>query len=183
MNRKTIIVLVAAVVISVVLLVVMSFLRRPATRQSLQEMPVQTTKGVGASLLSATSKGEVAVGESFTIAIILQTGDHKVNGAQLEMHYDPQYITITDMVAGDFFVKPLEYVKKNDTTTGEIIYALGSFEEKNGGGMAVKITAKANKKTNGNMEILTIKPSTLVIASDDTKSVLDEAKGASIVIR
>lgn len=188
--RKPIVLFIAVLVLCFILLAMLStFLQKGDKAREAKSTPtttpLQLQKGANATatLLAVSTKSQVSQGEEFSINIIIQTGENIVTGVQAEIQYDSSVLSITKIAPGDFFAKPLELANKNDSAKGEIIYAVGSFDGVKGGGVIAKITAKALKKTNGSVEVLTIKPTTLISAFDAKQSVLKEGRGASLVIR
>jgi len=128
-------------------------------------------------------KQEYAVGEAVPIDIIITTGSNAVTGVQLEMEYDPTLIAVDTITEGTFFAKPIVIANKNDKTKGQIVFAVGSFDGKTGNGAVATLTARALKKTNGRVEGLTVKPTSLVTELNNKTSVLRAVKGVYIVIR
>lgn len=133
--------------------------------------------------LTASSKAEVAVGESFPITISITTGVNLVTIVGLKLSYDPSLVSIENILPGDFLQDPIEYAKENDSEKGEIRYSIGSFEGRKGQGTLATIQARALKKTTGTVEVLTINSTSIVAELGYKKSVLKDTKGASVVIR
>lgn len=176
------------IIASLVLLAGLAILAQRLTNQSAQiSAPVQKSgpttapKRAFTSLSAISSKEAVVEGESFTIAIHINTGENTVTGAQLELYYDPAVLTVTEVTPGDFFAKPIIYANKNDTTKGDIVFAVGSFDGKQGTGKVALVKATALKPSSG--EVLHIKPTTIITELSNKESVLNERKGANLVIR
>ena len=162
--NKQMIVLIGVVVASVALLASLPGIVKRSGEGGPKVTPLPTKPQIEQRLFTSlgafASKSEVAVGETFTITITITTRDNLVNGAQLELSYDPSVISVTEIAPGDFFAKPVEYAKKIDEKAGEITYAAGSFAEKKGTGVVATLEARARKKTDGLSEVLTIKNTT-----------------------
>lgn len=185
-QRKTLIIFIGVIVLCLLILTGSSLLlqkNESAKVATPRPKPTKTEDRVKTVLLAVPSKTDLLVGEEFTVAIMVQTNENLVTGAQLEMQYDPTVIKVTKISSGGFFAQPLEYANKNNATTGEIVYAIGSFDGKKGDGILATLQAEALKKTIGAVEVLTIKPTTLISELNTKQSVLKTAKGAKIVIR
>lgn len=178
------------IIASLVLLTGLGVLTQRLSNQSAQvsapsrtkSAPTPTPKRAFTNLTATPSKDVVSVGERFTIAVQITTGENNVTGVQLELSYDPEVLQITEVLQGDFFVKPIIYANKNDSTKGTITFAIGSFEGKKGTGTVALLKAVA-RKTSPSIEVLHIKPTTLVTELNNKESVLNERKGATLVIR
>lgn len=186
---RSITVFIGLILASLVLLTGLAVLTQRLTNQSAQvsapakkSMQTPIPKRAFTTLTAIPSKEEVSVGENFTIAIQIATGENTVGGVQLELSYDPAILAIGEISQGDFFAKPIIYANKNDSKKGEITYALGSFDGKKGVGTVAIMKAVARKKSGG-LEVLHIKPTTLVTEFNNTESVLNARKGAILVIR
>lgn len=176
--------LLGGVVISLLMLWLLPtvFLPRQAgPYRAVRPTPTPSEKPV--LLFAVPSTGEVSVGENFTIEVHIDTRDQRINGAHLELVYDPSIVTVTTVTQGNFFANPIIYANKNDSEKGELLFALGSFEEKQGTGVIAKLTLAARKKTQATAEILTIKPTSIIISVERKEPLSSEQKGAFIVIR
>lgn len=182
MNRKAIIVI-CIILASLVFLVVLSKRSEKDKKEAPSAPNRSQLKQPATSISAIPQKGEVTVGEKFSVDIKVTTGNNQVTGVQLELSYDPAVIVIDSISEGDFFANPIILANKQDAKKGEIIFAVSSFDGKKGQGTLAKLSARALKKTNGQEQVITIEPSTLVTEIDNAKSVLRTRTGAFLVIR
>lgn len=188
-EHKTISLLFILLILSVVFLAMLALVSQYVNNQAVStRVPVKETvtqERAFTNLSASSAKNEIAVGETFPITVSIDTGDNLVTIVQLELRYDPTLLSVVSVSQGDFFVSPIEYAKKIDPKTGEIQYAIGSFEGKKGQGVLATIQVIARKKTqaNASIEVLTIKSTSIVAELGSEQSVLKARKGASVVIR
>lgn len=183
-QQKPLLILAGVVILSIAILVLITTLSKRAKEAQKPEVTTVSKEARAQTVLSAVpSKREVRVGETFTIDVVITTGDNLVNGVELYLDYDPSILAIDEVKEGDFFSKPIPLGSSKNTAEGLILFALGSIDGKKGTGTVVKLSARAVGRTSGSVEVLTIKPTTLISGFDSKNSVLKEVKGASIVIR
>lgn len=111
------------------------------------------------------------------------TTENVVTGVQLELAYDPQKITITDITPGTFLPNPLVLFKNIDQEKGRITFALGlptTGTARKGKGTIATITFTATVQTPGETTAMLFLPETLVTAEGNTSSVLTATKNLTI---
>ncbi len=189
MNKKLLLLVILGMAVSLLVLALLPAQFKTPSKQELTSArkPVVTSAPLNSraytSLVASVDKDSVSVGDNFIITININTGGNLVTGAQLELGYDPTLLAIDTVTRGDFFTSPLEIANKNDKEKGQIIYAVGSLSEKKGAGIIATVSAQALKTTKGKIEVLTIKPTTIITEINNKQSVLKESKGAELVIR
>ncbi|MBI2036472.1 hypothetical protein HYT17_02490 [Candidatus Microgenomates bacterium] len=189
MNKKLLLLVILGMIASLLALTLLpaKFKTPPKQEQATVRNPVTSTPSKDAraytSLIATLDKNTVNVGENFTITINIITGNNLVNGVELKLGYDPTLLAIDAVSQGNFFESPLEIANKNDRELGQITYAVGSFSEKEGEGTIATMSARALKTTAGKVEVLVIKPITIVTEINNKTSVLKESKGAELVVR
>lgn len=91
-------------------------------------------------------------GKVFTVNIVIDS-EKEVVATDLFLSYDPQVLEIEKIAPGAFFSQPQELSKNIDRTTGEILYAVGSFTPTAGEGILASLTFKG-KTGGGESQIL-----------------------------
>lgn len=122
------------------------------------------------SAISTSSAKQTQQGRSntYSIPIIIQTGENNVTVVQLELSYNPSILTDVSINPSGFFENPAVLLDKIDTKNGRLSYALGDRVEGQ--------DLRAGKKGEGTLAILTFR----TIAKSNLKiSELTEEKTAS----
>ena len=178
-SRKPVLFLALGIVVALVTLLLIT----SSSQRKKEEERIPADRRAFTTLSVVASKNQVTVGEQFTIEVRIASGENRINGVQLELQYDPTVIAIENVSEGDFLPKPILLNNANNKAEGFILFALGSIDGKKGNGAVAKLTARAQKRTRGQTELLTIRPTSLITEFDNKNSVLKEVKGATIVIR
>lgn len=117
-------------------------------------------------------------GESFTLQITINTGNNAVISADLDINFNPQVLTATDISPGTFFENPDEAYKTINNTTGNILYAFASSTPKIGSGNLVSILFEAKELGTSS---ITFGPRTGTFISDGT-DVLQQTSPGTVTI-
>lgn len=128
--------------------------------------------------LSLTKPSQAVGSSSYRSDVLINTRGNKATAVQIELSYNPQDISISDITPGTFFSTPVELFKKIDSDNGRVSYALGiSLGQKGVAGQGVVATLVfKGLKTSGTSSIdFTAK--SLVSAEGVTKSVLSQTLG------
>lgn len=184
MNRRTI-VLILLLLFAVGLLVL-------SVKTTLPEKQGNTAKNINVTpmpvnrsltmLVASPSAGLVDVGEEQDFTVNIDTGGNKVASVQLEMVFNPDYISVKKITPLSFFDNPTVLLNEVDNKTGTISYALGTTEVKTGQGELVQITVVAKKATNGGSTPITFLPKTSVGEIGNPTSVLKNAVGVNFIV-
>jgi hypothetical protein len=120
MPKKTFLLIVLLVVITVCLLVLALI---PTFNVPTKTKPVANLDYAQTSL--SFSNPVVATPSGYSTNVLISTGKNKVTVAQLEITYDPKVLTNVDIAPGTFFPTPTVLLKKVDAVNGRISYVLG----------------------------------------------------------
>lgn len=141
-----------------------------------------TTASASESSPSASGSGQAKIA-GYTVAVVVDS-TNKVNGAQIELSYDPKALTNITLTPGTFFKQPNTLLKNIDAANGRISYALAEQVDlpgKSGHGTVALISfdltpaAKAGETTK-----ITILPKSAVSADKILESVLKETHDITI---
>ncbi len=184
MPRKTLILISALILVTIVLFVVALRSTQTPTQPTQQPAITQQTPAVPVhSLLSiAPNPVEVKAYGDGSANVMLTTNDNAVTGVQLEISYDPAMLSNVKITAGSMFEHPVVLINKNDTKNGRLTYAIGiapnsSTLHNTGTAAVITFTAK-----NAGQTSLNLLPISIVTASGVSPSVLKSATGATVVI-
>jgi hypothetical protein len=189
MPRKTLVLISALVLVTVILFFVAlksSNNKAPVVQPSPQaSMPKQVSPTVPAhsTLNISPNTINVAPGQKGSVDVNLDTSDNQVTAIQLEIAYDPNFITNVKVTPGSLFLKPVVLFEKNKVKEGRFTYMYGispSAKTINGNGIAATITFTALNKIGDTQ--LALLPTSLVTARGISESVLKAANGALIKI-
>lgn len=114
--------------------------------------------------------------------IQISTGTNKVTAVQLELSYDPKFLTNVDIAPGSFFNDPAVLLKKIDPETGTISLALGlGMGQKaiSGTGTVAVLTFTPVAGQSGETAVNFL-PKTQVTAQGYAQSVLKSITGSTI---
>ncbi len=116
----------------------------------------------------------------YEMDIIIDSGDNKITGVQIELDFDPEILTEFDLTAGDFLSEPQLILKEIDNENGRASFVLGiKPEQKSVSGKGIIATVSFSK--NGNdPAFINFLPQTLVSAQGFDQSVLKETISAVI---
>lgn len=188
MPRKTLALISGLVIVTVILFVValkssLKPSQQPTPSPSVQPqvtpiVPVKTTLNISPNpiVVGARQKGSVDVN--------IDTSDNEVTAIQLEIAYDPNFITNVKVAPGGLFQNPVLLIDKNSVKEGRYTYAFGIMPNSStitGTGTVATITFTALNKP-GQDSQLALLPTTLVTARGVSESVLKAATGTLITI-
>jgi hypothetical protein len=126
----------------------------------------------------------VSPGQKGTATVTIDTSDNEVTAVQLEIAYDPNFITNVQVAPSELFANPVVLIDKNSIKEGRYTYAFGIMPNQQpitGVGTAATITFTALNKP-GMSSQLALLPTTLVTARGISNSVLKTATGTLIEI-
>lgn len=125
----------------------------------------------------------VGAGQRGSIDVNISTSDNAVTAVQLEIAYDPSFITNVKVVPGVKFENPVVIIDRNDPKKGTYVYAFGIMPNRptvEGVGSVATITFTA--LDNSGRSQLMLLPTTLVTASGVSGSVLKSSSGTVIEV-
>lgn len=168
MNRTLLLILV--LVVSVAGLLALSLQNRPAPATNQPVSIAQTTLSLTTPVASTSGV--------MTSNILINTQGNKVNGVQVELSYNPQDIGNVDITVGPLIKNPTEFLKKINSDTGRISYALGvGLGEKGVSGSGVVATLFFTKLRTSGMTSITFLPKSVATADEIAQSVLKKTTG------
>lgn len=184
MNRRTLLLI---ILLLVALSLIGLALKTPTPKPEVAvQSPTPTITPVNknfTTLMASPSAALLNTGEEKSFVVVVVTGPNNIAAAQLEMLFNPDYLTITKIEPLDFFTSPLVLFKEIDLKNGRISYALGTTEGKTGRGELARITVVAKKSTLGASTPVTFLPKTSVGEIGNQGSVLKEAVGINFIIK
>jgi len=125
----------------------------------------------------------VAPGEQGSVDVNVDTSDNAVTAVQLEIAYDPNFITNVKITPGTMFENPVLLINKNIVKEGRYTYAYGIMPNRptiKGVGAVATITFTALNKSG--LSQLALLPTSLVTAQGISESVLKSASGTLIEV-
>lgn len=193
MPKKTLILVIALVFITIVLFVIAlqssnnpQMVQAPSPTQSaeMQAVNVPTEVPKNTVLTLNPSNIQVVSGTRGSADVNIDTGGDEVTAVQLEIAYDPNFIGNIQIKPGNLFTNSVELINKNDVENGRYTFAFGITPNSTpiqGTGSAAVITFTA-KNQPGQTTQLGLLPSSLITARGISNSVLKSAEGALVVI-
>lgn len=158
----------------------------PATESQISPVPAHSILSLSPNPVT------VAPGEKGTVAVNIDTSDNAVTAIQLEIAYDPNFITNVQVTPGALFDNPVLLINKNNVKEGRYTYAYGIMPNRptvQGVGTVATITFTAVEKSGGQSPMgripstqLALLPTTLVTARGVSESVLKSATGTVIML-
>lgn len=181
MPRKTLILILLLVVVTVGLLVIALIpnLKSPiVTRLT----PAPATPAYLQTELSFSTPVNTTL-NSYSTNVLISTGNNKTTAVQLEISYDPKVLTNVDIQPGTFLIMPVVLLKKIDTVNGRISYALGmnpSQKPTGGNGTVATLTFSTIPGATATQTPLNFEPKTAATAVGYAPSVLKQATGVIV---
>jgi len=144
MPKRTLMLILLLVLVTVGLLAIALL---PALKSPVVTKPAIPTLAYAQTTLSFSTPTKLAT-NSYSVNVLISSGNNKTTAVQLEISYNPKVLTNVDIKTGPFFTTPVVLLKKIDAVNGRISYALG--------------INPTQKPTNGNGVVATITFSTVV---------------------
>lgn len=186
MPRKTLALIIGLIVLTVILLAVALrplFLRPPGEPGTEEQASVTPTPPAYTSII--LSPNPLAVqGTSGSVEVVVDTEENSLTAVQLEMSYDPSYLTNVSVVPGDFFPDPISLLDSVDTQNGRITYALGITPAQTpvqGQGVVATVNFNVIPGAAGETQIELL-PKTIVTQEGVQASVLKNTTGTTLVL-
>ncbi len=188
MSKKTLALISALVLVTVVLFVIALKSSQNATQNPVTPsgtvMKPSPTVSVAHSVLSLLPNPvRVIPGGLGTASVEINTSDNPVTAVQLEISYDPKVLSNVKVVPGPLFQNPVVLINKDNPVTGKYTYAFGRTPAQTpvqGTGVVATITFSANASIQPSQ--LTLLPTTLVTARGVATSVLKSSSGTVVVV-
>ncbi len=191
MPRKTLALISGLVLVTIILFVIALNNSRnapstpPVVMPEMSQAPSMAPTSPAHSVLTLSPNPiDVLPGVKGTVNVNLDTSDNEVTAVQLEIAYDPNFISNVKVTPTDLFTSPVVFINNNNAKTGRYTYAFGIMPNHNavkGIGSAATITFTALNKP-GETSQLSLLPTTLVTARGVTSSVLKSATGTLVEI-
>lgn len=187
MSKRTLGLIVALFIISVVLVLV-SLSQNTTSDVSLPKksaviptpkVNAQTTLSFSPSSLILDSK----VSTQSALDVVIDSGENKITAVQIELVYDPKLLTNVNIQQGSFFPSAVELIKQIDTTKGRVTYALGLQPTQNakaGTGVVARLIF-APKLPNGEQTVVQFLPKSVVTAEGVVQTVLKSTANATVI--
>lgn len=186
MPKKTLGLIIGLALLTVVLLAVAlrPLFLNPST-QPADQTAISATPTPPAYTTLMLSPNPVNVeGGSGSVEVVVDTMENSLTAAQLEISYDPKYLTNISVVPGDFFPDPLTLLNSVDTQNGRATYAMGITPAQTpvkGQGVIATVNFNIVPGATGQTQIELL-PKTVVTQEGIQASVLKEATGTTVVI-
>lgn len=187
MPRKTLALISGLVFVTVVLFVIaLNSNKNTPTPLPSQEPSMSQAPAVPAHSVLSLVPNPIIVepGEKGSVTVNIDTSDNEVTAIQLEIGYDPNFITNVQVTPGSLFENPVLLINKNTVKEGRYTYAFGIMPNHApvlGAGTAATITFTALNKP-GQESQLALLPTTLVTARGISESVLKSTSGTLVRI-
>lgn len=126
----------------------------------------------------------VAPGQDGAVDVNLDASNNAVTAVQLEIAYDPNFISNIQVVPAGLFINPVVLINKNNIGEGRYTFAFGIAPNNDPiqtNGTVATIKFRALNKPGGRTQ-LGLLPTTLVTARGISDSVLKTAQGALVEI-
>ncbi len=182
MSKRTVILIIALLVVTLGLLVIALAPKKavpPEEKVGARPAPTYAHTTLKISLPTAASSG------LYSSSVSISSGDNKdITGVQLELSFDKSKLQIVDIIPGPFFQTPTELIKKIDNVNGTVSYALIAGIGKAGAqgtGEVVEITFRQIGKA-GEVAQINFEPKSLVTSSETDQSVLKTSTGTTFTI-
>lgn len=187
MSKKTLLLIIFLFLVTCGLLY-LALVTPPLHQQQTVNRPTPTPLSVNAHTtltLTPASASQSSQLTQYTMAVVMNTGENKVNSVQLELAYDPQALSNVTVTPGDFFQQPSTLVNTINTVDGRISYALAEQVDlpgKTGTGTVALISFNIAKDFTNQTTQITFLPKTAVAADRIFESVLKKATGYTLTL-
>lgn len=186
MPKKTLALISGLVLVTVVLFVVAFNANKQQTQKPPITNTVPTASIVPAHSVLSLSPNPIYVGpgQQGKVDVLLDASDNNVTAVQLELGYDPRYVTGLQVAPGPAFPNSVALINKNNPQQGRMTYALAKTPNKptfKGKGVIATITFVAQGQI-GTQSQLALLPTTLITAQGVASSVLKSSTGTLITI-
>lgn len=190
MSKKTLALILGLIILTLVLLGVALL---PILRQNQTTEPVPTPTSRKTTLSPTPpafttitlSPNPVTLAQTGTVNVIVDTGGNSLTAVQLEIAYDPTYLTNVSIQPGTFFPNPVQLLNTVDDQTGRVTYALGITPAQtpiSGSGTVATIMFQRTLSAPAGQTQLDLLPKTLVTQQGSGASVLKATTGTTIII-
>ncbi|OGH13895.1 MAG: hypothetical protein A3H50_00800 [Candidatus Levybacteria bacterium RIFCSPLOWO2_02_FULL_37_10] len=183
MSRRTLILIVVLIGITAVLLAIALTPKQAPVPVKQGPTPgisyAQTTLRINNNPIAVTSTSSAV--PLYSTDVTITTGGSKVNAVQLELAFDTIHLYNVDIKPGPLFKNAIELLKKINSETGTISYAIATPLGQKGfsGSGVVAVITFAEKGKPGEIAQINFLPKSLVTAQGIDKSVLKTAVGAT----
>ncbi len=183
MPQKTLILIIVLAIITAVLLVLALYTKIPTKSAHIvtTKTPVVVVHAYTTLTIAQAVASNSAYGHTYAADINISTKSNKVTAVQLQIAYNPNSVTITDITAGSFFNNPDILFEKIDPEAGIITYSLGvGLGQKPVSGSGTVATIKFIPISGQKSVVLSVLPTSEVAAQGEVKSVLKSASKATL---
>jgi hypothetical protein len=188
MPRKTLALISGLVLVTLILFIAALNSSKPTSivpppQQKTMQTQVSPTVPAHSVLSLFPNPVNIASGQKGSINVNIDTSDNEVTAVQLEIAYDPSYITNIKVTPGPLFLNPVVLFDKNNIKDGRLTYMYGiapNGQTIKGSGIAATISFTALNKIGDTQ--LALLPTSLVTARGISDSVLKQASGTMVKI-
>ena len=188
MPRKTFALISGLVLVTVILFIAALNSSKPTSiapppQQKSMQSQVSPTVPAHSVLSLSPNPVNIVSGQKGSVDVNIDTSDNEVTAVQLEIAYDPNYITNIKVTPGPLFSNPVVLFDKNNIKDGRFTYMYGiapNGQTVKGSGVAATISFTALNKIGDTQ--LALLPTSLVTARGISDSVLKQVSGALIKI-
>lgn len=186
MPKKTLGLIIGLALLTVVLLAVAlrPLFLNPSTQPTDQATVTATPTPPAYTMLTLSPNPLSLNSTEGKIEVMVDTRENSLTAAQLEISYDPKFITNVEINPGTFFPDPLTLLNTVDAQNGRVTYALGITPAQapvKGQGVVANIIFDVVPGVTGQTQIELL-PKTVVTQEGIQASVLKEATGTTIII-
>jgi hypothetical protein len=121
-----------------------------------------------------------SISDIYELDVFIDSDKNEIDGAHLEISYDPQALSEVDIKAGDFFVDPVIVFKEIDSDKGIITFAISNQTNENaviGSGTLAVITFR---KIGNEETLISFLPQTQISSPKINQSVLKNTSSSII---
>lgn len=186
MPRKTLALIVGLIILAVVLLIVALkplIFAPPGTEIPGAQVTVTPTPPAYTTLNLSPNPVNVTTGQG-KVEVLVDTQQNSLTAAQLELSYDPNFLTNVEVTSGPFFPDPITLLNAVDAQNGRVTYAIGITPAQTpvqGQGVLANVIFDVVPGATGETQIELL-PKSAVTQEGVVASVLKQASGTKIII-
>lgn len=180
MSKKTLALVIGLIVLTVILVAVAMRTTQPKVVPPVEENEPEIAQEAKTKLYFEESPVNSA--NTATVKVIMDSQDNEITAVQLELAYDPKFLTLTSITPSATFSGGVPLINTVDKRNGRISYALGLSPEqlatapKGTTEIATLVFTKIASASGSASTAVTFLPKSLVSARGINQSVLKETQ-------
>lgn len=186
-NRTKLLIVTLAIITGLLVLFSLPKKENPSLSDTTQnQTPTPTSEPLAQTTLALTPNPVVTASSSATVNVVVDTGDsgkNNITAVQLELSFDPKYITGISMTPGTFFQNPITMLNQVNIKDGKATFAMGIAPTGNppsGTGVVAVLNLRLNPTASRTPIELSLLPSSLATGEGISQSVLRSTAGTTI---